>query len=93
MSLLLFVPAGNKEINKGLYWGTSSRRRSESRLLHCALRPLDGWCAQSIHPQGRSSLTDPEKGHSCCTAATKDQEVEAAVCGSCHRPTNDIFMD
>ncbi len=67
MSLLLFFPTGNKEINKGLYSGTSSfsvsaDSISPSRAVYY-VQLSDGWCVQSIYPPRPLCLTDTERSH------------------------------
>lgn len=73
MSLLLFLPTGNKEINKGLYSGTSSFSVSADSVspnravgyVHLS----DGWRIQSICLPRPLSLTDREMSHLRCTVA------------------------
>lgn len=66
-SLLLFLPAANKEINKGLYSGTSSFALGADSLspncVVCGVRLSDCWRAQSIFPARPLSLTDAESSH------------------------------
>lgn len=73
MSLLLFLPTENKEINKGLYSGTSSFSVSADSISpNRAVRYVhlsDGWCTQSIYPPRPLSLTDTEMSHLRCTVA------------------------
>lgn len=64
VSLLLFLPAANKEINKGLYSGTSSfALGADSLSPNCVVRRVrlsDCWRAQSIFRVRLLSLTDAE---------------------------------
>lgn len=73
MSLLLFLPTENKDINKGLYSGTSSFSVSADSISpNRAVRYVhlsDGWCTQSIYPPKPLSLTDTEMSHLRCTVA------------------------
>lgn len=70
ISLLLFFPAGNKEINKGLYSGTSSFSFSADSISPnravSYVQLSDSWYIQSIDPQRPLSLTDTEMSHLCC---------------------------
>lgn len=73
MSLLLFLPSGNKEINKGLHSGTSSFSVSADSMgpnrAVCYVRLSDGCCTQSICPPRPLSLTDTERSHLRCADA------------------------
>lgn len=72
VSLLLFLPAANKEINKGLYSGTSSfALGADSLSPNCVVRRVrlsDCWRAQSIFPGRPLSLTDAASSQWRCGA-------------------------
>lgn len=108
MSLLLFFPTGNKEINKGLYSGTSSFSLSADSISpepRCILRPVVRQLVYPINLSAEASLCDGygdepftlHRGQSLSSpppkTAAQSPEARAAVCGRSRRSTNQIVLD